>query len=100
LGRRGIADGIREQTGLSRASAAELVEEMLEHMRTALCAGERVKITRFGVFDAYERPPGVGCNPETGEEYPVPSIRTLRFRMSRHVRQNVVSSRDRPADQK
>lgn len=53
---------------LSRAEAAELVEETIETMAAALVAGETVKVSNFGTFATRRKPARMGRNPKRPEE--------------------------------
>ena len=45
-----IVESIQNQIGLSKKSCAEMVEILIEKMKTTLASGEDVMITGFGKF--------------------------------------------------
>jgi DNA-binding protein HU-beta len=56
-------------------------------MRQALVRGERIELRGFGVFLVKERKRGVGRNPRTGQEVPIPPGKTVRFKPGKALRE-------------
>ncbi|MEM1243210.1 MAG: integration host factor subunit alpha [Pseudomonadota bacterium] len=84
-----IAENLFKEIGLNKREAKELVEFFFEEIRTALEAGQHVKISGFGNFvlrDKSERP---GRNPKTGEEIPVSARRVVTFRAGQKLKERV-----------
>jgi len=77
-----IARRIHEETGLSKKEAAQLVQFMLDEIRSALIRGENVKISGFGQFVVQQRAARKGRNPKTGEEIEIAPRKVVVFRAS------------------
>ena len=87
-----LAEAIQTEIGLSKAESALFVEAIIGHMADALAAGENVKISGFGSFILSEKAPRVGRNPKTGVEAPITARRTLSFRASQSIKNDIVES--------
>lgn len=87
----GIADAVREQTGMPAVEAAEVVDLVLETMKSALEVGDTVQIQNFGKFVVRDKAPRSGRNPRMGEPIWIPARRVLLFKPSRKL--NEVLSR-------
>ena len=75
------------ETGLGREEALQVVDGVLQAIKDALVEGHRIELRGFGVFAVRDRKPGVGRNPKTGEEAPIPSGRTVRFKPGKSLRE-------------
>ena len=91
LTRAELSEEVHREIGLSRADAASVVEQVLDHMCGALAKGENVKISGFGSFILREKGERVGRNPKTGIEVPIAPRRVLTFRASQMLRDRIVS---------
>jgi integration host factor subunit alpha len=87
-----LAEAIQTEIGLSKAESALFVEAIIGHMADALAAGENVKISGFGSFILSEKAPRVGSNPKTGVEAPITARRTLSFRASQSLKNDIVEA--------
>jgi integration host factor subunit alpha len=90
LTRADLAETLHREVGLSRADSANLVEQILRHMCTALSDGENVKISGFGSFVLRDKGERIGRNPKTGIEVPIAPRRVLTFRASQMMRDRIV----------
>ncbi len=59
-----IVDRVVDLAQIPRAKAATAVETVIEAMRSALGAGDRIELRGFGVFQVKRRKRGIGRNPE------------------------------------
>lgn len=91
LTRADLSEQVHREIGLSRADSASVVEQILEHMCSALAQGQNVKISGFGSFILREKGERVGRNPKTGVEVPIAPRRVLTFRASQMLRDRIVS---------
>jgi integration host factor subunit alpha len=92
LTRADLAESLHREVGLSRADAAQLVEQILGHMCSALADGQNVKISGFGSFILRDKGERVGRNPKTGVEVPIAPRRVLTFRASQMMRDRIVGA--------
>ncbi|QRM34722.1 integration host factor subunit alpha [Microvirga sp. VF16] len=77
-----LSEAVYQKVGLSRAEAAELVEQVIREIRDCLAVGESVKLSSFGLFDVRDKGMRMGRNPRTGVEVPVEPRRVVTFRPS------------------
>jgi integration host factor subunit alpha len=84
-----IVEGIRESTGLPRADALALLEDLIELMKDALENGEQVKVSGFGSFLVRTKSARRGRNPQTGGAIHLPRRRVLTFKPSRMLRERI-----------
>lgn len=66
--------------------ATEVLEELLEVIKSTLESGENVMISGFGKFQINDKKPRKGRNPSTGEDMILPGRRTLTFKRSGKLR--------------
>jgi integration host factor subunit alpha len=92
LTRADLAESLHREVGLSRADAARLVEQILDHLCESLSKGDNVKISGFGSFILRDKGERVGRNPKTGVEVPIAPRRVLTFRASQMMRDRIVSA--------
>ena len=92
LTRADLAESLHREVGLSRADAARLVEQILDHLCESLSMGDNVKISGFGSFILRDKGERVGRNPKTGVEVPIAPRRVLTFRASQMMRDRIVSA--------
>ncbi|HEV7518818.1 MAG TPA: HU family DNA-binding protein [Thermoanaerobaculia bacterium] len=75
--------------GITRYEAAEIVEAILQTVKTSLRDGRTVRIKNFGTFEVTSRPGRMGINPVSGEKIFIPPHKGLSFRPARRLR-NVI----------
>ncbi len=68
--------------GLTRREAAEVVDSILDAMKTSLLDGRPIKIQNFGVLEVTEREARAGVDPSSGKRIKIPSHKGLNFRPS------------------
>ena len=81
-----IVDLVVDQAEIPRAKAAAAVETVIDSMRAALGAGDRIELRGFGVFQVKRRKRGIGRNPKTGVEVTIPPGNTIRFKPGKELR--------------
>lgn len=84
-----LAESIYRKVGLSRSESADLVEQVLDVISSALVDGDNVKVSSFGSFKIRNKRERIGRNPKTGEEYPISARRVLTFRASNRFKDKV-----------
>jgi integration host factor subunit alpha len=78
-----------ERIGLSKRECREMVNAIFEEMRSALEAGEIVKLEGFGRFQPKERPKRWARNLRSGERIPVSERRVVTFHPSRKLTDSI-----------
>ena len=75
--------------GLSKRECREMVNAIFEEMRSALEAGETVKLEGFGRFQPKERPKRWARNLRSGERIAVSERRVVTFHPSRKLTDSI-----------
>ena len=86
-----IANEIFQQVGIPKNDAADIVELILNMLKSVLQKGESVKIAGFGNFIVRSKGPRKGRNPRTGEEIGITPRRVVTFRPSQVFKKYVNS---------
>jgi integration host factor subunit alpha len=81
-----IVEEVSEQNGYPKNQSIEMIETLLEILKSKLESGEDVLISRFGKFCVKEKHERRGRNPATGKDMMLEPRRVLTFRCSRIVR--------------
>lgn len=81
-----LADLLFEEVGLNKREAKEMVETFFDEIRTALEAGDLVKLSGFGNFQLRDKPQRPGRNPKTGEDMPISARRVVTFHPSNKLK--------------
>jgi integration host factor subunit alpha len=84
-----MAESLFNELGLNKREARELVDSFFEDLRSALAAGEQVKLSGFGNFDLRDKNERPGRNPKTGEEIPISARRVVTFRPGQKLKARV-----------
>jgi nucleoid DNA-binding protein len=67
----------------SKKSADAVVDRVFEEISRALRSGNKVVVSGFGSFNAFDTKVKKGRNPKTGEKLLIPPIRKIRFKQSK-----------------
>ena len=78
-----------EQPHLPPRDVEFSVNAVLDHMRRALVAGDRIEIRGFGSIGLRYRMPRIGRNPKTGDSVSVPGKYVPHFKPGRLLRERV-----------
>ncbi len=87
-----IIDSVQEETGLPRKRCDELVEELLELIKSTLEKGEDLMISGFGKFCVKDKNERKGRNPATGEDLMLSKRRVITFKCSQSLREKINNS--------
>jgi DNA-binding protein HU-beta len=85
-----IINTVAEKTGVPKQKAEEVVESLFNAMKDSLAKGSRIELRGFGVFTVKSRKKGIGRNPRTGKEVPIPSGKTIRFKPGKEIQAKAV----------
>lgn len=86
-----------EHIGLSKRECRDMVNAIFEEMRSALEAGECVKLEGFGRFQPKERPKRWARNMRSGEKIPISERRVVTFHPSKKLTESI--ERQTPAEE-
>jgi integration host factor subunit alpha len=84
-----LAKAIAESNGFPLNRSQELVETLLELIKTELTAGKDVLISSFGKFCVKEKGERRGRNPATGEDMMLEARRVVTFKCSGQLRKKI-----------
>ncbi|MGD2015977.1 MAG: integration host factor subunit alpha [Desulfobacterales bacterium] len=84
-----IVEEVSEQNGYPKSQSIEMIETLLEILKSKLESGEDVLISRFGKFCVKEKHERRGRNPATGKDMMLEPRRVLTFRCSRQLRDKI-----------
>jgi len=78
---------------MSRRQVGELVDMLLDEIRTALQKGDKVALTPFGSFVVRHRRKREGRNPKTGEKITIAARKVPAFQAGKSLRDAVSGAR-------
>ena len=84
-----IINTIQNHLGLPRKKSTEIVETLLEIIKTTLADGEDVLISGFGKFCVKEKNERKGRNPATGEDMMLAPRKVVTFKCSGKLREKI-----------
>jgi DNA-binding protein HU-beta len=76
---------------ITKAQAKQLVDAVLEALRTALVAGDEVNLPGFGKFKVQDKPARTGRNPATGEAIQIAASKKVGFSAAKALKDAVAS---------
>ncbi len=85
-GKADLVDRIAELTGIPKTRVAMTYDILFELMAEALAQGDKVTVPNFGTFQVSERPSRQGRNPATGEMITISASKTVRFKVSKGLK--------------
>ncbi len=80
-----IINQVVNRTGITKTKAEMAVEIVFESIKKALERGHRIELRGFGVFNVRPRKTGIGRNPRTGAEVPIPPGKAVRFKPGKEL---------------
>jgi integration host factor subunit alpha len=84
-----IVESIQNQTGFSKNKSLEIVENLLEIIKSTLASGEDVLISNFGKFCVREKKERRGRNPATGEDMMLSQRKVVTFKCSGKLKDKI-----------
>ena len=81
-----IVARVSRRMDITKVRAEEAVDCVIDAMKNAMKEGERIELRGFGVFVVKPRKSGIGRNPRTGAEVPIPPGKTVRYKPGKDVR--------------
>lgn len=90
-----IVEQIAEEIDFSPAEAKDILEELLEIVKSALASGEDLMISCFGKFQVNEKKPRKGRNPATGKSMMLDKRRVVTFKCAGKLKDRI-NGQNRP----
>jgi integration host factor subunit alpha len=84
-----LINAVAEANGYQRNQAVELVETLIELIKSRLVSGEDVLISGFGKFCVRKKRKRRGRNPATGEDLMLEARRVVTFKCSGQLRDKI-----------
>ena len=84
-----IVETIQNQTGFPKNRSSEIVEALLEIIKSTLASGEDVMISNFGKFCVNHKDERKGRNPATGDDLMLASRKIITFKCSGNLRDKI-----------
>ena len=84
-----IVESVHNQLGLPKKDCIELVEKLLESVKSTLASGEDVLISGFGKFEVKSKKERRGRNPATGESLMLAPRKVVKFTCSGNLRDRI-----------
>ena len=89
LTKSGIVGSLYNHCGFSRTRSVQLLESILEIIKSSLESGEPVLISGFGKFEIKEKRTRRGRNPQTGDDFMLGARRVVKFKCSGVLRDKI-----------
>ena len=87
-----IVEAVAEDTDFLKNRSAEIVESLIEVIKSSLESGDDVLVSGFGKFCVKGKRVRRGRNPATGEDMKLEARRVVTFRCSRQLRDKINKS--------
>ena len=87
-----LISAVAEENGYPKNQAVELVETLIERIKSKLASGEDVLVSGFGKFCVKKKRERRGRNPATAEEMMLAARRVVTFKCSGQLRDKINKS--------
>ena len=84
-----IVERIVEKNDFSPAEAKDVLEDLLEIIKSTLASGEDLMISGFGKFQVNEKKPRKGRNPATGNSMMLEKRRVVTFKIAGKLKDQI-----------
>ena len=84
-----IVESVQNQTGFSKTKSSEIVETLLEIIKSTLASGGDVLVSGFGKLSVKEKNERKGRNPATGEDLMLAPRKVVTFKCSGKLRKRI-----------
>ena len=84
-----IVESVAEKLDLKSPQAKDIIEELIEIMKSTLAAEEDIMISGFGKFQVNKKAPRKGRNPATGEKMILDGRKVVVFKCSGKLKDRI-----------
>jgi DNA-binding protein HU-beta len=84
-----LIDAVASSADLSKASATEAVDAVVDTITASLRKGDSVTLVGFGTFEVRARAARTGRNPQTGEEIQIKASKAPAFKAGKALKDAV-----------
>ena len=88
-GKAELVDRVAELTGYPKTQVAMTYDLLFELMSEALAEDDKVTVPNFGTFQVTARPARAGRNPATGEAITIAASKSVRFKVSKNLKETL-----------
>ena len=88
-----LVEKLAEEFELSKRQSGEIIDVVLDEIKAALQAGEKVQLIPFGSFLVRDRKAREGRNPKTGAKIKIAARRVPAFTAGKGLRDAVASGK-------
>ena len=88
-GKAELVERVAELTGYPKTQVAMTYDLLFELMSEALAEDDKVTVPNFGTFQVTQRPARAGRNPATGEAITIAASKTVRFKVSKNLKEEL-----------
>jgi len=86
-GKAELVERVAELTGYPKTQVAMTYDLLFELVSEALAEDDKVTVPNFGTFQVTQRPARAGRNPATGEAITIAASKTVRFKVSKNLKE-------------
>ena len=84
-----IIESVHQQLGFPQKKSNEVVEQLIEIIKSTLASGEDVLVSGFGKFCVNDKEERRGRNPATGDSMMLSPRRVVTFKVSAKLRRKI-----------
>ena len=84
-----IIESVHQQLGFPKKKSDEVVEQLIETIKSNLASGEDVLVSGFGKFSVNDKKKRKGRNPATGDSMMLRPRRVVTFKCSGKLRRKI-----------
>ncbi len=84
-----VAETIYEEVGLSRKDSGDILDMVIDEIKTELVKGNDVKLSSFGTMSLRKKNSRIGRNPKTGVEAEISARTVISFKPSQNLRKSI-----------
>ena len=84
-----IVESVQDQTDFPKNKSTDIIESLLEIIKSTLALGEVVLVSGFGKFSVREKNERKGRNPATGDDMMLAQRKVVTFKCSGKLRDRI-----------
>ena len=88
-GKAELVERVAELTGYPKTQVAMTYDLLFDLMSEALAEDDKVTVPNFGTFQVTQRPAREGRNPATGAAITIAASKTVRFKVSKNLKETL-----------
>ena len=81
-----LVAAVAEKIGMTKKDAERVINATTETITEALCKGDKVSVSGFGIFEVKTRAARTGRNPRTNETIEIPAAKLPAFKASKTLK--------------